>query len=443
MTSRTPSGTVSADVAAGAGQPGGLADVERVAVGARHDGVDDLGGELGGGDPAYQLGGVGVVQAGEVEPQRLVPGQGGQRGRERLGDLRRAVGAEHEQRRVGELGEDVDEQRERLVVGAVQVVEDDEQRAARRGLAEPGADRAVQPEPLGGGVALEQRRVVVEQRRQRRLRSRRAGRAPPGSTGRAAGRPRPRGSGPTRRPSRPARRRPPRPASTCRRRARRTPAPPAAPRPRPARRPARAPPARRPGRRTPSTGRRGGRGRSRLGRGAVGRGGRARRARSAVARWGAWSRMSASSCRTAGARVDAELVGQPPAQVAQRGERVGLPPALVERERQQPPRTLPQRVRGGVRLQVVHRLDRRAEGEGRLGRVLDGDPVQLLEAGDLGRGPLLVGVPAVGAAAPQGERLGQPGRGRAPGRSAAPGSAARTSASKCHASTCSSGSRRA
>ena len=113
----------------------------------------------------------------------------------------------------------------------------------------------------------------------------------------------------------------------------------------------------------------------------------------------------------AGARVDPELVGQPPPQVAQRREGIGLPPALVERERQQPPGALPQRVRRGVRLQVVHRLDRRAQGEGSLRRVLDGHPVQLLEAGDLGSGPVLVGVPAVGTSAPQGERLGQPAAG--------------------------------
>ena len=288
-----------ADVAAGAGQPGGLADVERVAVGARHDGVDDLGGELGGGDPAYQLGGVGVVQAGEVEPQRLVPGQGGQRGRERLGDLRRAVGAEHEQRRVGELGKDVDEQGERLVVRAVQVVEDDEQ---RRGATPP---RGAGHRPRGAaGTAGWRCRPRAAARGRRAAapapaRSRRAGRAPPGSTGRAAGRPRPRGSGPTRRPSRPASRPPPRPASTSRRRARRPPAPPAAP--------GRGPPGGLRQRRQlggPPDEHRRPVGRRRRAPEPAGRGaGRRPPGAAGGPRWrgaAAWSRMSASSCRTAG-----------------------------------------------------------------------------------------------------------------------------------------------
>ena len=58
--------------------------------------------------------------------------------------------------------------------------------------------------------------------------------------------------------------------------------------------------------------------------------------------------------------VDAEFFGQPGAGPAQRGERVALPPGLVQRQCEQPPRLLPQRVLGGQLVQVRDHLRRAA-----------------------------------------------------------------------------------
>ena len=91
-----------------------------------------------------------------------------------------------------------------------------------------------------------------------------------------------------------------------------------------------------------------------------------------------------------GARVDAELVGEP-APAGRAGRRGRRPDGRSGRARGPAAATRsPAAGVGRVPLQAAHRLDRRAEGQRRLGGVLDGDAAQLLEAGDLGGGPLLV-----------------------------------------------------
>ena len=107
------------------------------------------------------------------------------------------------------------------------------------------------------------------------------------------------------------------------------------------------------------------------------------------------------------ARVDAELVGQRLAGPPQRAQRVGLPVRAIEREREQPPALLAQRVAGDEVLQLRHQ--RRALAPVQPGRelLLVGVHAQPVEADDLGLDPGLAGEVGVSGPAPQLQRPGQ------------------------------------
>lgn len=134
-------------------QPRALPDVEGVAVGPvgeRADGrrVDLL--------PAHRPDqGVHIRQgqSAEGQPVRRAVGECGERLRQPLPRVGRAVRGDREYRRSDQLGGPF-QQGQRLAVGPVQVVHDHGQRCVRGGLPQPGAERPVQPEPSDG------RRVV-------------------------------------------------------------------------------------------------------------------------------------------------------------------------------------------------------------------------------------------------------------------------------------------
>jgi hypothetical protein len=85
----------------------------------------------------------------------------------------------HQDRRRDQLLDHADEQRQRLGVGAVQVVQDDRQRPRPGRGAQPGADRAVQAEPARGRVGRRRRRLLLLQQRGQRT-GELGGRDPPG-----------------------------------------------------------------------------------------------------------------------------------------------------------------------------------------------------------------------------------------------------------------------
>ncbi len=90
---------------------------------------------------------------------------------------------------------------------------------------------------------------------------------------------------------------------------------------------------------------------------------------------------------------------------AERGQGLPLPARTVVGEGEQPDGVLPQRVRPYMAFEVGNGLRLAPQPELRLGAVLDGDQVELLQPPHLGRGPLLVGELAVGPSLPQAERL--------------------------------------
>ncbi len=139
------------------------------------------------------------------------------------------------------------------------------------------------------------------------------------------------------------------------------------------------------------------------------------------------------------ARVDAQLVSQRRAGTAQRSQRVRLPVGPVEREHQQPPAFLAQRVLGDESLDLGHQHGGLALAEPCLEQLLAGDLTQAGQPGDLAVGPALAGVVGVRRAPPEPQRLLElPLRG---GRVALP--ACRSRCSKRQASTESSPTRSA
>ncbi len=91
----------------------------------------------------------------------------------------------------------------------------------------------------------------------------------------------------------------------------------------------------------------------------------------------------ASSERSAGPGSTPELVGQRGAGPAQRGQRVGLPVRPVEREHQQPPALLAQRVLGDESLDLGHQHGGLALAQPCLEQLLAGDLAQAGQPGDL------------------------------------------------------------
>jgi hypothetical protein len=105
--------------------------------------------------------------------------------------------------------------------------------------------------------------------------------------------------------------------------------------------------------------------------------------------------------------VDAELGREQRARSPERGERVRLPVRPVQREHEQPPPLLPQRLVRDQRLQLRHEQRGLAAVEPGGEQPLPGDGAQLGQPGDLGLGPRLAGILAQRRAAPEPERLGE------------------------------------
>ena len=117
-------------------------------------------------------------------------------------------------------------------------------------------------------------------------------------------------------------------------------------------------------------------------------------------------------------RLEAELLDEHPAVVAEHAECVGLATGAVEGDHQLGSERLAQLVLTGERLDLRDHLRRSAARQLGLDETLVSDDPQLLQPLRLGTGPLLVGELGVGLAAPQRQRLAQ--HRRRPGRVAAP-----------------------
>ena len=107
------------------------------------------------------------------------------------------------------------------------------------------------------------------------------------------------------------------------------------------------------------------------------------------------------------ARVDAELVGQRLASAAQGAQRVGLPVRAIEREREQPPALLAQRVAGDQVLQLRHEGRALATVQPGGDLLLVGVDAEPVEPDDLGLDPGLAGEVGVSGTSPQLQRPGQ------------------------------------
>ena len=103
------------------------------------------------------------------------------------------------------------------------------------------------------------------------------------------------------------------------------------------------------------------------------------------------------------AGVDAEFLGQHPAALGEYPQRLGLPPAAVQRDHQQPAHPLAQRVVGHHRGQVGHDLLVPAERQQHVGALFGGGGAQLAEPDPLGLRER-PGDPGEGDATPQRER---------------------------------------
>ena len=86
--------------------------------------------------------------------------------------------------------------------------------------------------------------------------------------------------------------------------------------------------------------------------------------------------------------LDAELTDEDATRVGERGQRLALPPAPVQRQHQLPAEPLPERVRPDQLGQLADRLGRPAELEQNLDVLLGGGQPLLAEPGpdDLGPG---------------------------------------------------------
>ena len=107
------------------------------------------------------------------------------------------------------------------------------------------------------------------------------------------------------------------------------------------------------------------------------------------------------------AGFEAQLAGEPVAQVAERRERVGVPAGAVEREHLLPAQPLAQRVLGDERLQLPRDVGVAAEREVGLDALLQRQDPQLLEAPDLRLREGLVAEVGEHRSAPQREHLAQ------------------------------------
>ncbi|RAO16844.1 hypothetical protein GUI43_01083 [Micromonospora noduli] len=143
-------------------QLGQFADEERVTAAALMD-------RPGGGlvqfrpdDGAGQLAGRRRGQPGKILPDRLQPGGAGQGGGQLRADLGGPVGAEDQHRPAGRLraGEQCGQQVQGVTVGAVQVVEDQQDRLPVGDRRDQRGHRAVSTEPHGGGVSRAVSRAV-------------------------------------------------------------------------------------------------------------------------------------------------------------------------------------------------------------------------------------------------------------------------------------------
>jgi hypothetical protein len=108
-----------------------------------------------------------------------------------------------------------------------------------------------------------------------------------------------------------------------------------------------------------------------------------------------------------GRGVDAQLFGQHPPGVLEDRQRLGRPPAGVQRPHQLHAQPLPQRVRGHQRLQLRHDPALPPHGQLRLDAILDGGQTQLLQPGHLRLGSQSAGHIGQGWPAPQPQRLTQ------------------------------------
>ena len=104
-------------------------------------------------------------------------------------------------------------------------------------------------------------------------------------------------------------------------------------------------------------------------------------------------------------RLDAELVDEQGAVVAEHGERLRVAAGSIERDHQLCPERLPQRVLAGQGFDLWDHRRGPAAGQLGLDETLLRDQAQLLETLCLGTCPVLVGELRVGVTAPQGERL--------------------------------------
>ena len=82
--------------------------------------------------------------------------------------------------------------------------------------------------------------------------------------------------------------------------------------------------------------------------------------------------------------IDAKFLGQHPAALGEYAQRLGVPPAAVQRDHQQPAHPLAQRVIGHHRGQVGHDLLVPAEGQQHVGALFGGGGAQLAEPDPLG-----------------------------------------------------------
>ena len=108
------------------------------------------------------------------------------------------------------------------------------------------------------------------------------------------------------------------------------------------------------------------------------------------------------------ARLEPQLVAHLPSAVAVGLQRLGLPPAAVEREHELAAYALAQRVLAHERLELADHLRVAAERQVCVDALLDGDQAQLVEPRDLLLGERLVGEVRQRRAAPQRQPLAQP-----------------------------------
>ena len=144
-------------------------------------------------------------------------------------------------------------------------------------------------------------------------------------------------------------------------------------------------------------------------------------------------------------RVDPELTHEQLAGRAVRSEGVGLAPAAVERQHEQGPRPLPQRLLRDHRLQLRDDVGVPAAAQFRVDAPLADDQPQLVEAARGRHGDALRGDVAERGPAPQGERIAQQRRGGLrlvadPGPPCRPPRAARSGADRARRAAASTGS---